>query len=139
MSFSTLLLLIIAFSSCSFFFSSSSAFKKIKAATSRPSALPKHYGQYSLAWTLFPAFLLLIVFTIIGPIYVDNFFKQQIALTEASYDKAKIELVLAMIKNISNGSISSDEPKILKLADEYSNYLSKIYLFRTLSLSLIHI
>tara|TARA_A100001015_G_C15027516_1_gene731345 strand:+ start:500 stop:1876 length:1377 start_codon:yes stop_codon:yes gene_type:complete len=137
MSFSTLLLLIIAFSLCSFFFSSSSAFKKIKSATSKPSALPKHYGQYSLVWTLFPAFLLLIVFTIMGPIYVDNFFKQQIALTEASYDKAKIELVLAMIKNISNGSISNDEPKILKLAEEYKNYLSKIYLFRTLSVLLL--
>ena len=42
-----------------------------------------------------------------------------------------------MIKNISNGSISSDEPKILKLAAEYRNYLSKNYLFRTLSVLLL--
>ena len=58
MSFSTLLFLIISFSLFSFFFSSNSALKKIKVATVKPSALPKHYGQNSIVWTLFPAFLL---------------------------------------------------------------------------------
>ncbi len=95
MSFSVLLLLIIAFSLCSFFFSSSSAFKKIKASTTKPSALPKHYGQYSFVWTLFPAFLLLLVFTIVGPIYIDHFFKQQIAISDSNLNEAKIELILA--------------------------------------------
>ena len=79
MSFSTLLFLIISFSLFSFFFSSNSALKKIKVATVKPSALPKHYGQNSIVWTLFPAFLLLIVITIIGPKFVDNIYIQKIS------------------------------------------------------------
>ena len=137
MSFSVLLLLIIAFSLCSFFFSSSSAFKKIKASTTKPSALPKHYGQYSFVWTLFPAFLLLLVFTIIGPIYIDHFFKQQIAISDSNLNEAKIELILAKIKNIAFGAISSDEIAVIKLSEEYNKTLSKLNLFRTLAVLLL--
>ena len=137
MSFSVLLLLIISFSLCSFFFSSSSAFKKIKASTTKPSALPKHYGQYSFVWTLFPAFLLLLVFTIIGPIYIDHFFKQQIAISDSNLNEAKIELILAKIKNIAFGAISSDEIAVIKLSEEYNKTLSKLNLFRTLAVLLL--
>ena len=137
MSFSVLLLLIIAFSLCSFFFSSSSAFKKIKASTTKPSALPQHYGQYSFVWTLLPAFLLLLVFTIIGPIYIDHFFKQQIAISDSNFNEAKIELILAKIKNIAFGAISSDEIAVIKLSEEYNKTLSKLNLFRTLAVLLL--
>ena len=137
MSFSVLLLLIIAFSLCSFFFSSSSAFKKIKDSTTKPSALPKHYGQYSFVWTLFPAFLLLLVFTIIGPIYIDHFFKQQIAISDSNLNEAKIELILAKIKNIAFGAISGDEIAVIKLSEEYNKTLSKLNLFRTLAVLLL--
>ena len=97
MSFSTLLFLIISFSLFSFFFSSNSALKKIKVATVKPSALPKHYGQNSIVWTLFPAFLLLIVITIIGPKFIDNIYIQKISSSNENLTEGEIQLILAKI------------------------------------------
>ena len=137
MSFSTLLFLIISFSLFSFFFSSNSALKKIKVATVKPSALPKHYGQNSIVWTLFPAFLLLIVITIIGPKFVDNIYIQKISSSNENLTEAEIQLILAKIKNIALGAISSNEAFVLKLSEQYNNSLSKLYSIRALTVLLV--
>ena len=137
MSFTNLLFLIIAFSLFSYFFSSSRAYKKIKEATSKPSALPKHYGQRSLLWTLFPAFLLLIVFTIVAPVFLDDLYLKKIFLIDPSLSKAEIRLNLAKLKNVAGGAISSNDATILDLADQYKNSLSNISLLRTLSVLLL--
>ena len=137
MSFSTLLFLIISFSLFSFFFSSNSALKKIKVATVKPSSLPKHYGQNSIVWTLFPAFLLLIVITIIGPKFIDNIYIQKISSSNENLTEAEIQLILAKIKNIALGAISSNEAFVLKLSEQYNNSLSKLYSIRALSVLLV--
>ena len=137
MSFTNLLFLIIAFSLFSYFFSSSRAYKKIREATSKPSALPKHYGQKSLLWTLFPAFLLLIVFTIVAPVFLDDLYLKKIALIDPSLSNAEIRLNLAKLKNVAGGAISSNDTTILDLADQYKNSLSNISLLRTLSVLLL--
>ncbi len=137
MSFTNLLFLIIAFSLFSYFFSSSRAYKKIKEATSKPSALPKHYGQKSLLWTLFPAFLLLIVFTILAPVFLDDLYLKKISLIDPSLSNAEIRLNLAKLKNVAGGAISSNDTIILDLADQYKNSLSNVSLLRTLSVLLL--
>ena len=137
MSFTNLLFLIIAFSLFSYFFSSSRAYKKIKEATSKPSALPKHYGQKSLLWTLFPAFLLLIVFTIVAPVFLDDLYLKKISLIDPSLSNAEIRLNLAKLKNVAGGAISSNDTIILDLADQYKNSLSNVSLLRTLSVLLL--
>ena len=112
MSFSTLLFLIISFSLFSFFFSSNSALKKIKVATVKPSALPKHYGQNSIVWTLFPAFLLLIVITIIGPKFIDNIYIQKISSSRVALESVMIFGLELNLNNVSVTRVSEILPPI---------------------------
>ena len=69
---SILLTSLVLFGISSFFFGKSRIKKIATSGSFRPKALPHFYGYYQALWCALPAFLILILWTILEPIVVKN-------------------------------------------------------------------
>ena len=137
MSFLVLTFVLISCSSISYLLCRNRVLYKIKLSKTKPKSLPKYYGQHAVIWTFFPAFILLLAFTTATPKLLDSLYSQSIFEVYPESSPAQIQLALSKVKNIVLGSISSDDPLINEIANDFASSSKNFKIIESLSIVLL--
>ena len=123
---SILLTSLVLFGISSFFFGKSRIKKIATSGSFRPKALPHFYGYYQALWCAFPAFLILILWTILEPIIVKNLIENKLQLSSINeLTKNELNLIYSQIVSLAQGNFSGQVTEAIKSgALTYKNLLS---------------
>ena len=81
------------------------------------SALPGHYGAYSLLWVLIPVLALLLLWSMFAGRAIDMQMRQSLQDAMVEQTAGNVSLALNEIRNVASGVAVSDDPKVVALAD----------------------
>ena len=121
-----LLTSLVLFGISSFFFGKSRIKKIATSGSFRPKALPHFYGYYQALWCALPAFLILILWTILEPIIVKNLIENKLQLSSINeLTKNELNLIYSQIVSLAQGNFSGQVTEAIKSgALTYKNLLS---------------
>ena len=131
MDFSTLTLLLIALSGLMYFLCCNRVRLTAQALQQRPKSLLRYYGQNAIIWTLIPAFCLLVLFAFCHGILLEQYYLQIIADVYADSPESQHRLLLAQMKNIAAGVLSSEDAQLQGLARDFAASDALVYRART--------
>ncbi len=131
MDFSTLTLLLIALSGLMYVLCCNRVRRTAQTLQQRPKSLLRYYGQNAVIWTFIPAFCFLLLFAFFHSILLEQYYLHIIADVYADSPENQHRLLLAQMKNIAAGILSSEDVQLQNLAQDFAASETLVYRART--------
>ena len=88
----------------------------VDGATERLHSRPGYYGSYALIWASIPAILLLALWNVVSPIYIDNSVRQTFPQEVRDGPDSAANLAMSMVRSIGEGIERLDETERTQLS-----------------------
>ena len=119
MSFGQLLVVLGIIGVLAYFLSTRRVLRLARTAQIKPASLLKYYGQTACVWSLMPALILLVLYTLSSSAFLDEIYSRKLTHLYPERGDGMIALMLAQIQNIAAGLITSTDPHVQELATAY--------------------
>ena len=109
MGLSTIILIIIALATVGWVVGVNRSHALVSGETSKLHSRPSYYGAYVLIWTALPALIVLAIWSIVGPVYVDNQVRANLPSEIKAQGTSNVNLTMNIVEGIARGLRTFDD------------------------------